>query len=227
MSGNEYFGYEIPDSVVDNYEDGDLSEYDQTGEWGITTSNVIEGQYAIDHLTGGDDWQNPLVSYSGLPDYPEQGDVIACLMRDIDAGGAIFGWGAGGSQSSLDAFGVRLHTGDELSIVKWSNGSISELNLSSPTIDNTTWYDVEVWWHDGSGSEPAGTLEVFAYEVNTGDLTRGSQVGTVSTTDTDYASNTGIAFGRWSGNGSAGTISDAVRVMGSVADYSNPDGVII
>jgi len=194
----------IPDSLIDNFEKilyGDrgnsLSDY-YTGDladFARNTNNpVIEGSYSLKGPTAATTAN--LISTSGLQNYPAKGDVISCYVRDAGAGRPQIRFGL---QDANNFYGAEVLTDlPRIDIKKNGSGISSSANLS---LSSNAWYEIEVEWHDGSGSQPDNTIVVTLYDVDSS----GNRTGTkdsVSTTDSDNASNTGIGFRKGNNDGS-------------------------
>jgi len=67
----------------------------------------------------------------------------------------------------------------------------STLESENVTLSDETWYWVETDIPPNSGTDE-GDIEVRIYDVNIDDLTRGDQLGSVNTTDTDFVDNRGV-----------------------------------
>jgi len=201
-------------TLIDDFEDSDLSEYDgDTGAFDVTSGSVnIEGDYALSY-TGSS--SAIMTSQSGLPSYPSRGDVFSYLRRDRYSSGQYTGFLYGVSDSSNFYYARLDPVDDVLQLLKSSGGSytvVGGTSVSSPDT-NKSWLEIEVAWHDGSGSRPDNTHVLTAYEVDT-DLTRESELGSFETTDSEFASETGVG---WRGaGGSVDNICDLAQVLGSV-----------
>lgn len=76
--------------IVDNYEDGDISEYyGETGNYSISGVKTFEGSYAL--YNGGNN--DSIYSRSGLEKYPRSGDVFQIrTYHSDDNAGSSFGF---------------------------------------------------------------------------------------------------------------------------------------
>ena len=217
-------GSAIPDSVV-FYNSGNLNDFDgNAAQYSTTQTNVIEGSHAAE--ANSSNFNEPIFSESGLPNYPAKGDVFASLLRSGNSGSAS-GFGFGGSyatKTDYDAYEINMNLdNDKFRIRKLTNGSF-DFNLATGSITTSEgeWLDFEVEWHDGSGSEPDNTIVARAYSVdeNTFDpaadpSTYRTQLSEISVTDSSYATQTGIHVNSPSG-GQTGAINDFYRLLGSV-----------
>lgn len=215
----------IPDGLVDNFEpaDGDpagpyesgenLSTY-YSGDLGnfsrSQTTEALDGDYAFDFDSG-----SPGEAFSfpgdGLPTYPVKGDVFAGLLQADGGRYHGIGFGFGDTENWYDA---RINDSDnEIGIGKVYGGSFTQITSVSTTIGSGTWYDVEIEWHDGSGSEPDDTIIVRLYTVDSSGSRTGEQAS-VSTQDATHATNDGIG---WTvGAGGATGFGDKLRRVGTV-----------
>jgi len=226
-------GAVIPESVVDNFDSGNLNPYTNTNNWTVTQSNVIEGQNALAIDSGNPEFSDSaLISESGLDAYPQKGDVIACLLRDpsdtLKRRLPAFEWGVDTDGGKSEYRLLINAKNNEILLSKRVNGSFAQLATASLTINAGDWYDCEVEWHDGSGDEPDNELIARIYEVDEIQLERnGGELVEISANDSDNANNTGIGFSCSSDGNSPETVVDALRIMGQVDTYDNPSGIII
>jgi len=149
-------GSAIPVNIVDDFEDNGITEY--TGDTGgyVTATSAVEGSYALafDSASGGG---ATIRSTSGLNYYPKKGDKFSCLARSV-GGDSLPELGFGGA-SGVDGYVVGFYPPlNEVRVRKYSGGSPNDLASKSASLSTGTWYDVEVQWHDGSGSEADNTI---------------------------------------------------------------------
>ena len=223
----------IPDSVVDNFEDADanppgvyedgesISDYysGDTEEFSRTTTDAIEGGHSL-NITNSQFWER-IYSFpgDGLPRYPEKGEKISALLRD-DGGESEpgFMYGFEDDDGTLKGYSAEIGTRENAVVIR----RIDDLNGESQTIlldddvgtiSANTIYELEVQWHDGSGSESDGTHEYTLYTVDQ-DLERDTEVGSGSTTDTNHDGR-GVGWGGFNSSTDEGT-GDLLQVLGSV-----------
>jgi len=223
-------GVAIPGNVVDNFESADsepfgiyesgqsISDYYKldTADYSRTQTDAIEGSFALNY-SGAATTRLLSEPGDGLNRYPQKGDVVSCLMRDLDNQVPSFLLGGGLTNSSLDSYYFQIGDVNRLRIGRFDEGSNNTLaNNDSVTIDQGEWYDCEVEWHDGTGSEPDNTFVFTVYTIDTGDLSRTGTAGTLSVSDATHASNRGSGFANQATAGVGGTYFDFLRVTGSV-----------
>lgn len=114
-------------SIIEDFEDGDLSEY--TFDYGSSVTSVISspvynGSYAME-IDGGD----AKLIRTGLSNAPSQGETFSCRAR-VPSGDpfALFNYGV----QDLDNFycvRLRFDT-DKISVLRLENGSWTELTGS-------------------------------------------------------------------------------------------------
>ena len=184
----------IPDSVVEDFEQyepagtdtlqDNYDSDDEFGRWDIETTNPLEGDQSLH--TDGFSINHRLVSTSGLTDYPERGDSMACLFRPIDDGlnptGAII-FGA----QDLDNFYFVELSSPSFSIRIMENDSQTTLEEDDETgfeLDQT--YDINIDWNEND--EIVATLFEWDGEE------RGQELTSISTTESTFANETGIGF---------------------------------
>lgn len=132
-------------TVVDDFEDGDLSEYSfDRGSSGasIVSSPTYSGSSSLE--MAGD--YTEMISTSGLSTYPSAGDTFSCWMR-LDAGveNANFTYGV---QDHGNRYYVKLDgEQDGWWLFKYENGSGASISGESGIgLSADTWYEVEVEW---------------------------------------------------------------------------------
>lgn len=217
----------IPDSVVDNFEDNGLTEYTTfAGNFETRTSDVVEGTYGFGNSSNaGSITLIHSLEGNGLDYYPQKGDKFSCLMLDptgTENNLPIVMFGLFNDSGTIRGYGANHYpSNDEINIVEVADNSFTILQTGTPSISKGTWYDYEVEWHDGSGSEADNEIVLTVYEVNTGadlstELGRTSTVASIQVNDSQYPSGRGIGFGNFTGAQQAGTTSDRYWHLGSV-----------
>ena len=212
----------IPDEVVDNFEDADgdpagvyeegetISDYytGSTGDYARSTSNVEEGEQALE-TTGGDTGSAIFSTPSdGLNRYPEEDEKIGFLLRqptgDPDPV-LLFNMTEPGSD--FDSYGAMWVGTSEIRLNKYQSGSRSTESTESVSFSNDTWY----WGEIDPPTTEDNTIQFTMYELDN-ELQRGSEIGSVSTSDSDYIGDRGIGVQRVSTEGT-GTIVDWIRIL--------------
>jgi hypothetical protein len=153
-------------AIIDDFEDGDLSEYNhdttRDGRASIVSSPTYDGSYAMEI----NNENAELISTSGLAAYPAVGDTFSYWIR-----------GTGGADDVNLSYGVQDHNNryfvrvdianNDLMLARYQSESITWLNKNTGgfTLSQDTWYEVEVTWsesgdhtatiYDGSGSQVA------------------------------------------------------------------------
>lgn len=95
-------------TVIDNFEDGDLSEYGgDTAEAGIQSTYTKDGLYGVEINQSGSSYQE-IRSTSGLPYYPSQGDTFRVWLRIGDIN-TTFVFGAQAESNRDDQYLVMFH----------------------------------------------------------------------------------------------------------------------
>jgi hypothetical protein len=197
-----FSGGAIPDSVVDNFEDNDLTEYTDTSDFSIVSTDVLEGSHSlsIDSPPGTRGMYS--LSGDGLDYYPQKGDKFSVLLKDPSAQNVPgFNFGLFDDSGSILGYEI-VHFPSEGTYVVYrlDQGSVIEIG-SRPAIglSNSILYDYEVQWHNGSGSEPDDTIELTIYEVDDSatlseELGRTSQVHNVTLSDSTHPNGRGIGW---------------------------------
>ena len=210
----------IPDGVVDNFEDADsdpagpyeegetLDTYytDVDGSFNRTTTDVIEGDKAVE----GNGTADGLISEpgDGLPRYPEEGDKIEYLIRTPgNVPRYFFNMAFDGTNLSGYELGFNLEFDDAINIRRIDDGTATELASSSISASQNTWYLLEI----DPPTTNSSSIDCTVYNVDTEDLSRGSQVADVSASDDNYIDQHGV--GVRLGASETGTILDRIRVL--------------
>lgn len=152
---------ESPDSVVDDFEHNDISEFydgydDQTVSSTIPTGisiqdgTVYEGSFALEisDISGGDPG---IVSWpsSGLDQYPTSGYSFS--YRVYLTGGAVrLNFGVPDGQSPREnSYLVNIRSdSDELDAFEINDGSFTELFLESVSVPENEWLKIVVFWQE-------------------------------------------------------------------------------
>jgi len=214
--------------VIERFESANpLSNYNgATGGMSITQTNVIDGSNALQFDSTGTD--EAIYSSSGLSFFPSKGDIISVLLRDTtDRNVPTFAYGMVGSTSTdFDCYGLA-HDGTQtasdgnVTIRRYDNGSFTGIaSDQSVTLSPGEWYDYELEWHDGTGSEPDNTHKLTVHEVDESAFAfntapsnyRLGTVTTISTQDSTYSSQTGIGWINGFNNTSIAVADSARRV---------------
>jgi hypothetical protein len=101
--------------------------------------------------------------------------------------------------------------------MRLDDGDTTTILDESPSLDEGTLYELEIEWHDGSGSESADTHVISIYTINETDLSRTGTVASYSAIDPNHTANTGIGWVWNSETQQTGTKTvDRYRVIGNV-----------
>ncbi len=182
-------------TLVDSYEDQNLSEYGgDTSPWSFVTSpGVTDGSYALQN-----DDVGVIQSTSGLNAYPSQGDTVRHDHHITESGAALgFLLFTQDETSTPNGYMIRpSDASDAFQIYRVDDGSFTLLDE-----------DTSVTFSQGD------QLEIDVTPTTDGvDATcsrSGSQIASVSTTDTTYTSG-GIG---WRSGGATASTVDYVRIV--------------
>ncbi len=171
--------------IVDDFEDGDISEYSSsTGSYSTTTSTVKNGSYALSW-----DGSNGAGIYSttGLDNYPAQGDVYKghVYQNSGDDPKVYFGL------SDFDnTYFVNVRMDDGRFVIQKRDGGNQSSIASDTSISGITgeWLEYEIDW------QTDGTISATLYRAD------GSQMTNISGTDTTFSGG-GIGWLTHSKNG--------------------------
>lgn len=171
--------------VVDNFNDGDLSEYSGDTSVFSTTSSAYEGDYAL-HATSTTDNSYYLTSTSGLDNYPSQGDTFQLWIKADDYARKVIHWGIS-SEGSKDGYRLLYNTnnagGPDMSISD-PNGNIASKNSVQMA---GSWYRWKIDWQDDN------TINWTIYDSS------GNMMDTLSGSSGSSVTSGGIGFASRSG----------------------------
>ncbi len=176
-------------AIVDDYEDGDISEYGgDTGFFDVkhesnTSVSARNGSYVLSAQTDGSNWK-AISSTAGLNTYPSPGDTFRVwvwhdTLTSEAANYIRIYFGTQSDTPEPDGYYLTLGKAStapaNLEIEKRSGGRKS-LVSGSASVSNSAWYELGVDWASD------GTITASLYN------TSGSELETISTTDTTFAS---------------------------------------
>lgn len=166
--------------VIDDFEDGDVAEYSgDTGAVTVQTTTVKSGEDAAEISAG----QNEIRSFSGLNDYPEQGDVFAFNHHFGDGAIPRFLFGV---QDADNYYRVELDSSaSEMRLVKRDGGAETVLDSTAIAFDLNAWVETSVEWRTN------GKMVVEHFDST------GTSLGSVDAKDTAWSSG-GVGWGEWS-----------------------------
>lgn len=191
--------------VIDDFEDGDVAEYDgDTTYLSAQTTTVQEGTYAGEIADNTTTNSTVVSSTSGLPRYPKQGDKFEVWVRtEPPQGITLYGmrWAV---QQDGTGYAFRLRSWeDRFQLVELGSGQLAEVSVS---LTDGEWYRVEVEW--------ALNGEIFVTLYDTGD----NELATLTAFDSTYTDG-GIGFRNYTSDGGTPTGTafqfDYARITGS------------
>jgi hypothetical protein len=174
-------------TVVDDFEDGDLSEYTfDRGSSGasVVTSPTHSGSYALQFA---EDYVEA-ISTSGLDIYPAEGDTFSFWVRASGGANNInVTWGV---QDHNNRYYAKLYPSDgKFYLFTYKDGSGSSQDGDSGlAISQDAWYEIEIDWATD------GTQTATLYDSS------GSQLSQISMTDATWSSG-GIGYDAYLGSG--------------------------
>lgn len=191
-----------PDKTVDDFEDGDISEYSgDTGNYSVQTADVHGGNQALESTSTGTPFFN-IRSTSGLDNYPEAGDSFHWWVNSDTGDGGTQARIAGkfGLQDASNYYDVQFDFNNgNIAINERVSGSETQLGIAAGfTTTAGTWYKVGVDWGDN------GTITAIAYESD-----GSTQMDSVTASTNTYASG-GIGWVNRSDNGNVVRADDFV-----------------
>ena len=198
-----------PEGMVEDFEDSSLARYrGDVGSFNINSDTHINGTAGLEGGFSGSRQIIYSLPSDGLNHYPERGEVISCFVRDdhdnSETSNPGFLYGVAGSEGSLDGYAVWAGPFfSDFRMYRFDGGSHTSLIDLDPDLENGQLYEIEVAWHDGSGSEPADTHVVTLYEADSS-LVRTGVVTSETVLDGTYSDNRGVGFVCFSGTLSGG-----------------------
>lgn len=222
----------IPASVVDNFEaaDGDppgpyesgetIADYYRgaTGSYGRTTTNAVEGSFAMEATVESSNDYIYSLPGDGLPNYPDAGQTVDGIINDPDAIDPGVLAGASENANGIDGYLYRILVGaDEIRIDRLTDyqtdgsGTLTNLQIGATSLSASTNY----WFEVRPPTSGDATVSFGLYNVdNSGtEPSKGAEITTISTTDSDHTDDRGIGVFRASSSG-VGTIADRLgRVL--------------
>ena len=169
-----------PGTTIESWESGTVgSEWTTStaGAFGVDTADATDGTNSLYYDgTTYDSWEH-LLSLSGLPTYPAQGDTILWRQKLEGTGSdGVFIWGAQSTTWPPNSYGARVDqdsAGDTISLEKDFS---TTLNSATTTVPKGEWLTFEVVWGDDGAGNVQLTLTLYD--------AAGAQVTTFSATDT-------------------------------------------
>lgn len=171
--------------IIDSWESQSWADWDTPGDWTTGTTFVTDGTYGGEHTTSSG---STATSESGLNAYPQQGDIFKVdFQTSPGTSGASdtfdfrVGWAANTSTGERYEFHADIQNGDfEL----WERSPNNRLAVDSGVSwQDSTHYEVEVTWDDGTLGGSAGDMTLTLTNVDTS-----SQVTQISASDSDFTS---------------------------------------
>lgn len=209
-----------PLKIIDDFEDGDISEYTYSGDWKIEDLNVQNRPHRYRSGTRGLQSNNTdssefITSTSGLNHYPQPGETWRVFMQAVPAGPLptyfISHYFAVQSEtsdpSSVSGYRVALTSDPELKIERVDSGSITTLNSTTNVNFVGDFMDFEIQWGQG------GDIRVDVWR----DGSTFTPSGGLTANDTNYTSG-GIGFLGHAGNGDSDEYYDYLRVVKTIID---------
>jgi hypothetical protein len=167
----------IPDSEIDRFEDGDLSEYVSSSGWSVQQTTVLEGSFTAKGTTTNTNGYT-ISSTSGLPRYPAQGyehRVLINLSQASSSGqlGVII-YAAqsetGGANARPNGYYLTLSPANNEIQVGTSLGGTDLGTVNVSEFNASTTYDLRLEWTT-SDSHTIRLLDLSRNELGSGTFT--------------------------------------------------------
>lgn len=185
----------IPDTIVDSFEDGDLSEYSgDTGGWVVNNNKPVcdidSGSYSAKSDFSSS--YTEIVSTSGLSEYPSQGDLLYYYIHfdngfsNNSSANARVKYGCQSETKGSDCYRVEFEVNNG-TMTLFADGANSGSDIlldeaTSVSYPEDEFLELKIPWNtDGSMSPTLQDLD-------------GNQIASISGTDTSYTSG-GIGLG--------------------------------
>lgn len=217
-----------PTGAIDDFEDGDLSEYSNTVDATVQSTTVYEGTYAVEFSGATDAWHEIITSQSGLPRYPQAGDTFQYRYRSeiIDsstpakAAQGLFSFGVQGTPTGAtpdDGYYVIVRPEEsDIQLQKIVGGSNTQLAVTTYSTPAVQWFIIEVDWGEG------GSITATLKDEN------GNQIAQISATDSTFTDG-GISFNIFSREGTHSGFFDIAELTattsstGAIDDFNDGD----
>ena len=168
---------EMEPLTIDDFSDGDLSEYAVPSGVSIVSDPAYTGGYAAQLGVNANEMNSPLASMEGLPIYPRIGDTFTVRWRlgnpadHADTGsalGGVFGINFALTGPTNTRYRVASNFGNGAMVLQDRSGTTVNLG-SEDNIPWTadTWYETTIQWRN------TGVITVEVRDASTGDLVAG------------------------------------------------------
>lgn len=177
---------ESPCNTVDDFEDGNLSEYEfDRGSSGasVVSSPTYSGSYALEISQT----NTEMISMDGLEQYPAAGDVFSVWVRGTNNADRVnITYGV---QNHLNRYFARVNPEQgHVALYRYEDGSSTLLADKGVGLAQDTWYEVEIEW------QTDGTHVFTLFNES------GNQVSQISATDSTWDAG-GIGYDAYLGDG--------------------------
>ena len=192
----------IPDSVVDDFETGDISRYSGDAESFAADDDSFIGDFALEFEADKDN--NAILSDEPVDGFiPTVGRRFSFYARDESdgadsAGPTLLFCIDDGDIDNFSGYGVTWF-GNESGprIVKFDSGKTSDSELEQGNgAETDDWVEVEIEVHGENDPEPEGTIKVTSYLIDQNDGSRQSEDELISVIDSDFIDQD-MKFGWW------------------------------
>jgi len=184
--------------IIDDFESGNLNAYNRTS--GFQISNfAAKGNHSLEFNNAPFDSPNNetfIGMYSvpgdGLANYFAKGEKMSYLWYAENNGfhGVNFGVNSTGTEGVLFTFKASDST---LSLITEQNGSTTRDDFLASGDYRFEWLEVEIQWHDGSGSQPNNTITADIFQTNS-NFQRTNLINSGSITESRFSNNQGIGY---------------------------------
>lgn len=198
--------------VIDDFEDGDLSEYPSSSSFSVDQSIVHDGSYALSVSSAGN-----LSSTSGLANYPSQGDTFTFWYYP-EGQFSDFGFVFAAQSEVGDADGSEnipgyyaffsLYNGNIQIDEVGTDFAVLTLASGSASLSSNNWYKGEVHWATN------GEITFTVYDSS------GNQLQSITATSDTYSSG-GVGYYSWA----AALTVDTVAISGGGSAPTAPSGL--
>lgn len=187
----------IPDSVLEQFDDGNLNAYTDTGDWEITQNFVYEGTNAA---RAGDNG-SPTTMYR-TDTGPSQGEIFSAVFRDETGDANLRSGAAFGMNSNGDGYLLAANANDQLLELRTLAGADLDTTITdtSATVPAAEWFKLKCAWYTDD------TIEGELWTL-TGEGEEDTLQGSFSVVDSTFSSG-GFGWGEFNAFNDSHTYAD-------------------
>jgi len=207
-------------AIIDDFESGNLNSYRNTSGFKIS-SFAAKGSFSLefDDAPRRPSYDSYAGMYSvpgdGLANYVSKGQKFSCLWYADNQDG-FHGPSFAVNSSGTQAINVNIKASDKMRIVSEDNGNRNSRDTSFSGNFQNEWLEIEIQWHDGSGSQPDNTVEAKLFQTDSNFDRDNLIVSNTLSVSSSFSGNQGIGFADRLFSASTDIYIDNVVLLGSV-----------